>query len=250
MSGATYQVKLYGHTSDDVESFCKKLAAVLEMEETAAMILLHDVPVVVRANLTKAAAENLSGLLTSIRALSIAEPMDGLAVETKPRVPESVAEDVLRASGTPYEGRDAQARVWMLLGLGLAGFLIVSVVIGVAVTYVNLYSEPASATGNHSPQDDAGEKNAGRVDEGALADLQLKVDNLQREYDELRNERDAAHNDLSVADDRLVVPGEMQVRRDRLRSVQTDMRAVLKELVEARLQLDRMKKRSGRKTTE
>ena len=250
MSGAKFQVKLYGHTSDDVESFCKKLAAVLMIEETEAMILLHDVPLIVRNNMTKAAAENLTEVLTSIRALSIAEPMDGSVIETKPRAPGAVASSIPGTLPPVDRREDMRSRAWMFLGLGLAGFLVVSVIIGVTASYINLYKESPSATRSPSPEGDAGATEAGRVDEDTLADLQWKVDKLEREYDDLRKERDAAHKDVSVADYRLRIPGEMKIRRARLRSVKADMKAVLEELVEAKLQLSRMRKRSGRKASE
>jgi hypothetical protein len=247
MPGSKFQVKLYGHTSDDVESFCKKLAAVLMVSETEAMLLLHEVPLVVRDNLTGPAAENLSKLLTSIRALSIAEPMDGAVVEKTRPIPEPLAPTIARTIESAGERQSMDANFWMYLGLGLAGFLIVSVIVGVISSYVNLYSGAPTATRTPAEQERAMVTEAHQIDENAMADLQLRVDRLETQYEELGVERDAANKDMYVADYRLRIPGEMETRRARLRSVQAEMRSVLKELADARLELARMKKASGKK---
>jgi len=242
MYGPKFQVKLYGHTSDDVESFCKKLAAVLMISETEAMLLLHEVPLAVRDNLSQAAAENLSRLLTSIRALSIAEPMDGAVVEKTPSVSEPLAPRVAPSIEAADKRQDMQSNLWMYLGLGLAGLLIVSVIVGVISSYVNLYSGAPTATRAPAGTDDARVIKAREIDEKAMADLQWRVDRLETQYEELREERDAANKDMYVADYRLRIRGEMETRRARLRSAQAEMKRVLKELVDARLELARMKK--------
>ncbi len=249
MSEAKFQVKLYGHTSDDVELFCKKLAAVLMISVTEAMILLHEVPLVVRDNLTSAEAEHLTDLLTSIRALAIAEPVDGVAIEKKPHVAKSVAPSIAHAIDTADERKNLRSSLLMYLGLGTAGFLIIFVIVGVLWSYFTLYSGAPTATPSPSNEQEAGATRAFRIDERTLNVLQARVERLQKEYEELNMERDAAQKDMYVADYRLNDPGEMDRRRARLRSVQAEMKQARKDLVDARLQLARMKKRLPKKAS-
>jgi len=247
MSDARFQVKLYGHTSDDVESFSKRLAAVLMISETEAMILMHEVPLVIRDNMTRSAAENLSDLLTSIRALSIAEPMDGAVAEKKPQTAEYVASSVSRTIETADKARDTESKVWMYLGLGLAGFLAVFVIVGVIWSYLHMYSGAPTVNRTPSQEGEAGSAKALRIDEKAIADQERKVERLKRTYKERRAERDAAQKDLYVADYRLRISGEMEVRRARLRSAKAEMKTALDDLVDAQLELAKMKKGSQKK---
>lgn len=242
MAGAKFQVKLYGHTSDDVESFSKKLAAILGISETEAMIIMHEVPLVVRDNLVKNAAENLNELLTSIRALSIVEPMDGITTEPVAQVAQPVAPALPESAAVPDEKDEFRFRLWTVLGVGLAGFLALFIFVGMIVSYLNLYeTKPAKSTSPGKGTGVLGFIMPG-IDEDDVAKMEAKVKNLRADYEDRREERDEANKDLYVADARLALPGEMELRRKRLSDAKIKMRAALKKLVAAQLELKRMKK--------
>jgi hypothetical protein len=239
--GPKYQVKLYGHTSDDVESFCKKLAAMLMVSETEAMIILHEVPLVIKSNLDKQAADNLSELLTSIRALSMVEPVEGGLVEEKPQVPHVSTTSDPREVETAADHGPSRSNIWMGLGLGAAACLVLFVIVGLISSYTNLYKKKP-VEGLSSEKEAVVESSAeSHVDEQTIAELETEVTYLEEEFKNAKMERQAAHKDFGVADYRLRVAGEMELRRKRIRIAEQEFKRVLNELVGARVELRRMK---------
>ena len=135
MASSKYRVKLYGHSTEDAESFSISLAAVLNKEPDEALKILLNAPVVVADGLEKNKAEHVAAVIESIKGLCLVEPTEGEEsdVEKEESDPsgraglEAVSSD--RVEEKREKGEEASnVRQWVLIALaaGFAIFLVVA----------------------------------------------------------------------------------------------------------------------------
>lgn len=78
----TFRLKLYGRMTGDPDAFCTDLAAVMGIDVQTAKHYLDSVPVALKEGLSEEKAERLRGILVSVGALCLVEPMNPMGEAT------------------------------------------------------------------------------------------------------------------------------------------------------------------------
>lgn len=131
MAGPKYRIKLYGHTSKNLQSFLRHLASILKTDEDGARRVLMKVPVVIKEGIDREKAQSLQEALTLIDALCLIEPTPGEKTEpvaTDPAVIKLLAKSV-RSESTPT--KKWTSKIWLPLGLGVATVLLVWIALAI-----------------------------------------------------------------------------------------------------------------------
>lgn len=191
MPATLYRIKLYGHSGDDTETFCKNLAVILGIDLEEARSLLLESPAVIKEGVEREKAEEFCKLLEPIRALCIVEPLDGVAGESAP-LPGIASALLSERSKADDVEKKATLRSWTwttALVVTIGAFLLF-VVIGLISSFWGLYSHnrpPAKSfqgiVGSTESQADPQASGAGLV---SFEDLQSQIDEVEARIESQR----------------------------------------------------------------
>lgn len=142
MTVTRYVVKLYSFSGADKQAFCKRLGAILGVDESEAFKLLDRAPIAVAEFEGKAAAEKLRDLIVAAQGLALLEETE-IEVDEETEAPAPVTPPVQPLVFTEAEelptgpSDDFRAHLWLVV-LGVAVVLLVVLVLG---RFISTYQE-------------------------------------------------------------------------------------------------------------
>ena len=248
MAEPRYRVKLYGHTSGDPMTFCKNLAALLDIDLQAARAILLEVPVVLKEALDKEKAETFAEALLIMKGLCIVEPMErtGTADDLSDLTERALRSTRPRAGthiGTDFSG--PALRRWIPLSIG-AAFLILFLGLYIATSRLmsaaDLQTRPAAEPVGAS--ESASPSLAAPYEGWGQEELEAEYQEITRENDRLQqlltDELAALDQSPSAA---ALEPGGQLDRRRSVAGIRNRLRANAREMqvIERRMRsLERM----------
>jgi hypothetical protein len=237
-----YSVKLYGHLSDDKDRFSHELADVLKTDVDRATALIREVPVVIRAGVSKTEAERMAGDLAGIRALYLIEPEGPEPESEQPRKPlleipveRSPGEEETKTLRRGYMG------LAVLVG-GLAIFLIVG-----SISFFSLFQRirtenqgPVNGPNREKPQSEAGTDS--RSNEPSPAAMQNRIEGLESRNEQLRSLLKLKQGEVAKG------TSSFQMDFDGLRRSRQELRELQEEISSNLVEISRLQNALNRTT--
>ncbi len=238
MPDPRYRVKLYGHTSEDSEDFCRELADLLGIAEKDALDMLDRVPVVVKTGLERLEVERFTDMLLSIRALFLVEPETGEESPVELPSQPAVQPQALPEIRPQPQDDSARSNLWLCLMAAAGGFLVIFCIVAYISSYSNLYREPVREA---QPSDRKLLPQQGPVS-GAAASmvplLEERIDTLAEEMNDLAASQRMLEKDIAATYGRADTdPLAMRAKQQELQTIRAKIASMNRELFELKQEL-------------
>lgn len=234
--GVQYNIKLYGHTSEDSDRFTRDLAVLLAIDEAGARELLVNVPVIIARTPSKEQAEHFVQRMALIRGLCLVEAEEGGQPVAAPVEADSTS-PLAEAPDEDLEERQKKesflSYVWLSALVAVSGIALVAGLVVFAVqwwrTSVAHQPEPVP-TLVESPQPQQAE---GAVSVAVQREvLRQKIERLRSEVKDLKFQASWQAEELNKLYKRRPLPYDdiqrmkVQIARteDRIRSAEKEIR--------------------------
>jgi len=203
MSRGHYRVKLYAPFPDTVH-FPRRLADVLDVSEEEALLMLHQLPVVVAHSVNEEVAEELAAQLRSINAHCLVETEGGAETEEEPPRPISPVARQAAARALTIESKETlRFRLWLGVAAAAVAALAGLVAVGYLTTHLDFSSKRGSST-QPAKARAVGEPRALSEEEKRRGvDLEEDIDGLSDRFSELVAQRALLEKEVMALDHKL-----------------------------------------------